>query len=483
MPGKTWPPWNWIEGAALPLLGALTWSVWLGLPIAGLLDFVSEHHASPSAGGVVLLLLLGGTLAARLTRPLPSARWQLLLGGFAAVLAAEWAWLFRQTFAVWDPRWLASLAQQLAGLSAGPILTAFIAAGLWRYGLTANWDNHDAFARAFNIGVLALSAGLVLAAVLAPAAAGQLVIAAVEFVVVAWAGLSLAGVNDAARSSAVERAPRLNRYWLLAVATVVGAILALGLLLTSLPTPHTLAGLATLLQTLGDLTRTIFLAVLYVLSYLIFLVLTPLIEYLRQLFGGDKLPPLRLPGNPFTGQPTTKPESALVLPPVLELLVRAGVIIGLLALVGWVLAWAMRRQTSTDETGVRENREVMFSWELLRAQLASLLARQRPPELFPALSGNARDPIIWLRHAYRRVLTQALARGQPRKAQQTPHAYQPALDGLWPAEAEALAALTAAYSAARYGDVPPSAEQVALLQAALERLAPPGPGQPEGSGR
>src|SRR5438093_5091765 len=101
MPGTTWPRWNWIELAALPVLGALAWSVWAGLPIAALLDFVTDHHASPSSGGMVMLLLLGGTLAARLTRPLPRARWPLLLGGLAAVLVAEWAWLFRPDYAPW----------------------------------------------------------------------------------------------------------------------------------------------------------------------------------------------------------------------------------------------------------------------------------------------------------------------------------------------------------------------------------------------
>ena len=51
MPGKTWQRWNWIEAAALPLLGALTWSVWAGLPIAGLFDFVTDHHASIDTTG------------------------------------------------------------------------------------------------------------------------------------------------------------------------------------------------------------------------------------------------------------------------------------------------------------------------------------------------------------------------------------------------------------------------------------------------
>ena len=484
MPGTTWPRWNWIELAALPVLGALAWSVWAGLPIAALLDFVTDHHASPSSGGAVMLLLLGGTLAGRLTRPLPlpRARWPLLLGGLAAVLVAEWAWLFRPDYAPWDARWLAGLAQQVAHLSAGPILAALLAAGIWRYGLTANWDNHDEFARAFNVGVAALSIGLTGAAAFAPATAGQWVVVAVEFVVVAWAGLSLSGVYDASRTSATGTAPRLNRYWLLAVATVVGLILALGLLLTSWLTPQALAGWAALLQTVGDVTRAVLLAVLYVFSYVVFLVLTPLLAWLQSLWGAQKAPLLQ-PVNPFANPLAVQPETAVGLPPVLDLIVRAALIIGLLILVGWVLAWAMRRTATTDAAGVRENRELILSWDLLRAQLASLLARQRPPDLFPALGGDPRDPILRLRQAYQRVLAQALARGRPRQPRQTPREYLPALDELWPAEAETLGALTAAYNAARYGDVPPTAEQLARLQTALDRLAPDAPGPPGTKGR
>jgi hypothetical protein len=78
---------------------------------------------------------------------------------------------------------------------------------------------------------------------------------------------------------------------------------------------------------------------------------------------------------------------------------------------------------------------------------------------------------VWVRQAYRRVLAQALARGHARQPRQTPQSFLPTLDQLWPDEARGLAELTEAYTAARYGQVPPSAEGLTALQAAVERIA------------
>jgi hypothetical protein len=75
-----------------------------------------------------------------------------------------------------------------------------------------------------------------------------------------------------------------------------------------------------------------------------------------------------------------------------------------------------------------------------------------------------------VRRTYQRLLALALARGRARPPRQTPRAFLPAVQALWPEEAAALDDLTAAYTAARYGQVPPSAEQLAAMQRALARL-------------
>jgi hypothetical protein len=470
MPGTTWQRWNWVEAAVLPLLGALTWATWAGIPIAALIDFVTNHQANPNAAPAVLLLLLGGTLAARLAGPSPKARWYVVLAGFGGVLVAEWWLLYDPAYALWDPHWLLTLAQQVGRLSLGPFLVAIIAAVAWRHGMTANWTSHDELAKAFVAGIVVLGFGLVMSAAFAPATASQLTTAAVQFLVAAWAALSLAGVADVSRTAATDDPPRLNRYWLLAVLTVVGAIFAAGLLLTSFLTPQTAAGWIAQLQPVVDLIRSVLLFVLYVVTYAVFWVLTPIIELIRRLLGPRNPQPF-LPLSPFINPVTNQPETSVVLPPAVEFVLRALVIIGLLVAVGLVLAWALRRQSTTDQAGVRENRDLIWSWDLIRSQLAELLARQRRPPLFPGLTGDFDDPILWVRQAYRRVLAQALARGQARQPRQTPQSFLPTLDALWPDETGGLAELTEAYTAARYGQVPPSAGQLTALQQALDRLA------------
>jgi len=472
MPGKTWQSWNWAEEVLLPLLGALMWAAWAGLPVAALLSFATDFHTNPSGGPAVLLLLLGGTLVARLR----GSRWVLLLAGLAAVLAAEWWLLFSPAYALWNPAWLAALVEQIGRLAPGPLLAAFIAALAWRQGTTANWKSHDELSRSFVIGVLMLGLGLVFTAYVAPAEGGRWGADAVQFVVASWAALSLAGVADASHLAASGERPRLSRYWVLALVTVVGAIIALGLLLTSLLTPQTVAAWLAQLAPVGDLLRQALLDVLYVLTYLLFLVLTPLVELIRRLLGNHGAPDIT-PTNPFTNPPAPPPPAA-PLSPLADAVARALSIVVVLLAIGLIVAWALRRQSDTDEAGVRENRELIWSWDLVRAQLADLLARRRRPPLFAGLVGDANDPLLWVRRAYRRVLGAALARGYARLPRQTPLDYLPILDRVWPAEAETLAALTAAYSAARYGQVPPTPQQIAALRAAVDRMAaepkPPG---------
>ena len=94
MLGKIWQRSNWVSDAVLPLLGALTWSAWLGVLLAALLDFVTDHHANLNAGPAVLCLLLGGTAAARLAARPARLPWVLLLGGLAGALLAAWWLLF-----------------------------------------------------------------------------------------------------------------------------------------------------------------------------------------------------------------------------------------------------------------------------------------------------------------------------------------------------------------------------------------------------
>ncbi len=321
---------------------------------------------------------------------------------------------------------------------------------------------------AFAIGVLVLGVALMIAAAFNPAAIGPLTAAAVQLLLAAWAALSLAGVAEASRSADGGQPLQVNRYWVLAALTVVGAIFGLGLLLTSLVTPATVRGWLSLLQPLANLLGLAAYYVFYVVSYLIFLVLTPLIDYLRSLQGQ---PPLERTqsGSPFDNPPS-QVATAAPLPVWLELILRGLAIVAILATIGFIVTWALRRQAATDRAGVREDRDLIWSWDLVKNQLAGLLARRGPPAPFAELTGANDDPLLWVRRAYQRLLALALDRGRARLPRQTPQAFLPAAQALWPEEAGAVADLTAAYTAARYGQAPPSAEQLAALQQAMARL-------------
>jgi hypothetical protein len=440
--------------------------------LAALLDFVTDHHANPNGGPAVLFLLLAGTAAARLAARLAAGRgrglWVLLLGGLVAALLAEWWLLLWPAYALWDPAWVGALVRQVSGFAPGPFVVAVGAALIWRHGVLAEWTSHSEMTTAFAGGVLVLGAALFIAAAFNSAAIGALTAAAVQLLLAAWAALSLAGVADASRSAAGDQPLRLNRYWVLAALTVVGAIFGVGLLLTSLVTPGAVRGWLGLLQPLANLLGLGVYYVFYFVSYLIFLALTPLIDYLRSLQGQPPLEP-NLSGSPFGNSPT-EVQVAVALPAWLELVLRGLAIVAFLALVGFIVTWALRRQAATDRSGVREDRDLIWSWDLVKAQLAELLARRGAPPAFAELPGAADDPLTWVRRAYQRLLALALARGQARRPRQTPRGFLPAVQALWPAEARALDELTDAYTAARYGQVPPTAEELAALQQALARL-------------
>jgi hypothetical protein len=467
MLGRLWQRSNWVNDAVLPLLGALTWAAWGGVLVAALLGFVTDQHANLNAGPALLLLLLGGTVAGRLAGRQARGLWVIVLGGLAAALLAEWWLLFWPAYAPWDPGWLARLAAQVGQLAPGPLLVAISAALAWRHGVVAEWTSHAEMTRAFFLGVLVLGGALFVAAAYYPPALGGLTGMVVLMLFSACAGLSLAAIADAAHSVEGDQPLQLNRYWLVAALGAVSVIFALGLLLTSFVTPQSVLAWAALFNPIAHLLGLALWYGFYGLTYVTFLVLTPLIDWLRSLMGGNN-PQLTQPFSPF-GNRTPEQAAAAPLPPALDLLLRTLTVAAFVGLIVYLVAWALRRRASTDRSGVRENRDLIWSWDLLKEQLASLLARPVTPPLFTVLAASD-DPLTWVRRAYQRVLVLALARGRARQPRQTPQAYLDTATELWPGEARGLTALTAAYTAARYGEVAPGAEAIEAARQMLARL-------------
>lgn len=473
MPGKLWPQWNLLDDGLLPLAGALMWSAWTALLTGGVLHLAAADQTTGGAGEIAFALLWSSTLAAKIARRSPRGRWLVALGGLLAVAIAEWWLLYRGARLVWDWRWLAMLADQVGGLSAGPLVVIVMAAFLWWRGTTADWTSHDELAGGFMIGVIVLGLTLALSTSWGPQFAAGLPPAAALFLVAAWGALSLAGVRAATRSTPAEAsALKLNRYWLLAVLAVVGGIFGVGLLLAGLAAPRGMAGLIAALQPVRQTVEAGLLFIFIALVYVVFLVLTPLIWLWRLLVQRSQPQPLQ-PPPPLTDLLGDSPSSAAALSPAAGLALRGLWVGGLLLVIGLLFAWALRRWASTDDEGVRESRELIGSWELIRAQLAGLLARRRrakPPALFGPLAGEPNDPSVWIRAAYRQVLALAVEQGRPRPPAQTSLDYLPTLVALWPEEGALLESLTRAYTAARYGRLPPSGEQIEEIRRGLERM-------------
>jgi hypothetical protein len=316
--------------------------------------------------------------------------------------------------------------------------------------------------------VLALSAAV--SGTSPPLAAG-LPGAVTVFLTAAWVALSLAQVSRAARSAQVSSGRiRLNRYWLLAVAGVVGAIFAVGLTIAGWLTPQTIAALLAALSPVWTLVGSGVLGLFTAVGYVVFFLLTPLLWLLHRL-AGRGTPYSFEPPAPFTDLLTLSNSNATALPPTVLWVLRGAFAAGLLVLVGLLFAWALRWFQVRDEEGVKESRELIWSLNLIRTQLASLLRRHAKSQpLFAALPNRPEDPRLVVRAAYRRLLEMGLQLGQPRQPGQTPADYLATLVSLWPQEAEALRTITEAYTAARYSAEAPTPEQAAEIRLCVSQV-------------
>jgi glucose uptake protein GlcU len=168
-----------------------------------------------------------------------------------------------------------------------------------------------------------------------------------------------------------------------------------------------------------------------------------------------------------------------VLPPewahAVTIAVQIIVTLAVLAIVIWVLRSIMsrRRDLSPAAPGVDEERESLSASTLFRSQLRALLDRlgrrdQRSTEdtLTPGT----------VRYLYRQVLRAAAGRDLARMAAETPDEYSARLSRTGPlavgdqGERQDLAALTGAYSQARYGDREPESADRAQVRQAAERI-------------
>jgi len=265
----------------------------------------------------------------------------------------------------------------------------------------------------------------------------------------------------------------IDRYWLFTMLSVVTVVLVLGLVIGRLVAPASVVQAFRWLRPIWDLLVQILLLILYVFAYLFFSLFEPLLAQIDRQPRQNVPQPFQSPVGPE--EMAQAGQKLLHIPPIVGHIVQVLLIAGAIALVAWIFYRATQRRgggVPVQENDVLETRETILSADLLRSQIADLLGSLRrkrpvPPFLDPGPAGDRRRIV---RELYQGVLARAIALDAPRPKGQTPTTYQRMLQYLCPNEQASLEALTRAYTVARYGDLPPTMEQVQAAQDAYVRI-------------
>jgi hypothetical protein len=213
--------------------------------------------------------------------------------------------------------------------------------------------------------------------------------------------------------------------------------------------------------------------VLVVVAFVIF----SIVEFFARFFPKGNSPqetsPLQMPPN-FAEQLKDLERQPASLSPEIYLIfqILAGVLI--VAFVVLIFALAFRRFKTLLEEDVEETHETIFSFDLLKEQLARLFQRTSPAQdsaqpPFVTIDGD--DPRAQIRRTYQAVLAWAITRAVPRAPGMTPNEYLRLMKAALPQHGELLSVITAAYLQARYCPAPVSVARAEEVARAWEMIA------------
>lgn len=295
-------------------------------------------------------------------------------------------------------------------------------------------------------------------------------------VFVGLVGLSLARLLDALDDQRRRRlrgqsgdSPTLTvtRSWIVAAFGISGGVVLVTLLLTLLVSYGSVQAIAQALQPIGDAIMTAISWILYAFAFLLFLLLNPLISWLKSVGQSAQPQPQPTP-NPGSKPPATPHAQPLNGLPAEWLLVGRWVLLALfIAIIVLALIRVLRRFGEWNRPQeFEEERESLDGASLLGRQLRDLARRLLPrrhapaPPLEPLPAGS-------VRLLYREALQAAMKAGYARAPAETPDEYAARLrvEVSVPSNSAALVApdirdsdagqafsiLTEAYDAARYG--------------------------------
>lgn len=258
--------------------------------------------------------------------------------------------------------------------------------------------------------------------------------------------------------------------WLVTFLGPVCGLVLIGTLLAGIFTRRFLDTLLWLLTPVFWVVNLLLLILVYIATGIAWIIFT-IVTFLARLFGTGQPPSLPAPAGSLGPVPTSTEETQIFQTP--DTVRYLGAVI-LLAVIAYLLTRFLWRRRPRRLVVGGEERESVFSWELLAEQWGDLLGNltgrfaRRPDPL-----AHLRDDPRWqhtvaIRELYARFLRRGADAHLPRAADQTPDEYAPHVAGPPPA---AVAALTGRYDRARYGDGPATAADADAASTAWDQIA------------
>jgi hypothetical protein len=469
---------NWIEDFVFPLAVAALTAAWVGLWVLWAARAGLPEVAYPPVSPLLLGLLFAG--AALLTRALlersgelRSERLVIVGGGLAAVAASLW-WTYR----------FASLGGFLGALSdwgryISPVLLGLVACiYLWWQGIrlaAAPWPQQH-LERSLLVAVLGLALLFVVNQSQPVITPGEAVSTTVVVFGAGLGALALVSFENARRYHEGTTGTRLplNRYWLITVATVVGAILAAALLAATFFSPAAYAGVGAALRAVLDVLTFALVFMLAIVVAAISVVVFPIMQFIMSLYRPE--PQEQIEITPPQAAQVAAEEAVRLFAdnPALAVARQVLFFVLLVAGVGLLLWWSVRRLNTFGRKDGDELRDSIATRELVWGQLKAFFGRRAEStqalDPYLALAGSDDDPRLIIRRAYQAMLAWARTVTQGRAAGQTPASYGEALARTLPQGRAAIATLTIAYERARYSAEPPSLEEARTAVGALDEL-------------
>lgn len=288
---------------------------------------------------------------------------------------------------------------------------------------------------------------------------------------ITFLGLTLAAIAlGRLRVEQARGALTLTPRWLLTFLAPVAALLLLSMLVAGIFTRRFLETVLWLLTPVFRMLDFLLLILVYIATGFAWVLFT-ILSFLIDRLGGNATtpPPTRAP----LATPTSDPLSGirpLEYPEGMRYLLVA---VFLVALVSFLTRFLWRRRPRLTP-GAGEERESIFSWALLAAEAADLLANlgarfRRLPDPLVALRADPRwQHTVAIRELYTRLLQRGADAARPRAVDQTPDEYAPIVGGT--AHLPSVRTLTERYDKARYSEQPATAEDADAARTAWEAM-------------